>query len=142
LIERGELVNASPFSIRGTVVMAAALMMLTTAGCSRSAPEDPVVAAPKNPEQAATQVSVAFEQAAPEVKQMATVAAEFMRQADYEKAVISLGAIKESQGLTLQQGMAVHNSMVALEASLIQAIEAGDPNAKRAYELLKAHKRN
>jgi len=122
--------------------MAAALMILALAGCSRSTTEDIVTVEPKNPQQAATQVSVAFEQATPEVKEMATMAAESMRQADYEKAVISLGAIKESQGLTLQQGMAVHNSMVALEARLIQAIEAGDPNAKRAYDLLKAQKRN
>ena len=134
--------SVSLFPIHGTVVMAAALMMLTAISCSRSTPEDPAAVAPKNPQQAAAQVSAAFEQATPEVKQIATVAAESMHQADYEKAVISLGAIKESQGLTLQQGMAVHNSMVALEASLIQAIEAGDPNAKRAYELLKAQKRN
>ncbi len=132
----------SPLPVLRTIFVAAALMMLTAIGCSRSKPEGAAAPVPKNPKQAAAQVSEAFEQAAPEVREIATEAAESMRQADYERAVISLGAIKERQGLTLQQGMAVHNSMVALEARLIQAMEAGDPNAKRAYELLKAHKRN
>lgn len=126
---------------RPAALATAALLTLAAVGCSRSSPEDAAAVAPKNPQQAATQVSDAFEQAPQEVKETATIAAQAMRQADYEKAVISLGAIKERQDLNLQQGMAVHNSMVALEAKLIREMEAGDPNAKRAYELLKAQKR-
>jgi hypothetical protein len=42
----------------------------------------------------------------------------------------------------LEQGLAVHNSERALVTKLLTAMEAGDPNAKRAYELLKKNSRN
>jgi hypothetical protein len=36
----------------------------------------------------------------------------------------------------------VHNSLVTLEANLINAAASGDANAQRAYDLLKKSKRN
>jgi hypothetical protein len=38
--------------------------------------------------------------------------------------------------------MAIHHSAVAMEAKLVNAMDAGDENAKRAYQLLKELKRN
>jgi hypothetical protein len=64
-----------------------------------------------------------------------------MRQGQYDKAVMSLQVVRSRGNLTLEQGVAVHGSIVAMEAQLIQAMGSGDPNAKRAYELLRAMKR-
>jgi hypothetical protein len=50
--------------------------------------------------------------------------------------------MKEAGSLTVDQGIAVHNSMISLEARLISAVEAGDANAKRAYDQLKKSRRN
>ena len=77
-----------------------------------------------------------------EVKNDAIVASQALKSADYEKAILSLEAMKARQNLTFEQGMAVHNSMVSLEAKLIAVMEAGDPNGKRAYELLKKSRRD
>ena len=67
---------------------------------------------------------------------------ESLRTANYEQAIEAIQVIKARQNLTLEQGMAVYNSEQALVAKLVAAMEAGDPNAKRAYELLKKSKRN
>ena len=76
-----------------------------------------------------------------EVKQTAKVASEALETANYEQAVQSLTVIKARENLTLQQGTAVYNSEMALEAKLIAGVQAGDPSAIRAYELLKKSKR-
>ena len=68
-------------------------------------------------------------------------AAEALRVGDFEKAVVSLQHTKTAESLTLQQGMAVHSSVVLLEQQLIQAASAGDQKAQQAYNLLKAMKR-
>ena len=96
----------------------------------------PVTSAPK-PKAVATQLDQAFSSANVEVKKEATVASEALRTANYEEALHSLYTVRKQGNLTLEQGMAVHNSMVALEGALIGAINAGDPKAKRAYELLR-----
>jgi hypothetical protein len=71
-----------------------------------------------------------------------TAASSALREGEYEKAVVALQVSRSSPNLTVDQGMAVHNSMVALEANLIQAAANGDANAQRAYDLLKKSKRN
>lgn len=118
------------------------ILLVAAGGCSKSAKDSPSAAPVPKPAQAASQLQQAFVSAPVEVKQTATVASEALRAADYEKAMQSLQAIKARQNLTLQQGMAVHESEVALEARLIAAMEAGDPNAKRAYERLKKSRRD
>ena len=115
-------------------------MLLAFSGCSKSTSEG--VPTASTPKQAASQIQEAFVSAPVEVKSEAKVASEALRTANYEKAILSLEAMKARQNLTLEQGVAVHNSMVALEGKLIAAMEAGDPNAKRAYEQLKKSRRN
>jgi hypothetical protein len=56
--------------------------------------------------------------------------------------VVALDVARSSPTLTLEQGLAVHNSLVALEAHLVNAAAAGDEQARRAHELLKQAKRN
>jgi outer membrane PBP1 activator LpoA protein len=127
---------------RGRIVSAAVLLVLcVSAGC-RKPDKDAVLAAPRSPREAASQIEQAFVQAQPELKQNATVASTALRSGDYEKAVVSLMTVRSSEKLTPEQGLAVHHSMVAMEGRLIRAIEAGDENAKRAYQLLKELKRN
>jgi hypothetical protein len=119
------------------------LFLLLQAGCGRKAETQGPQAAvtPPKPQEAAAQIEQAFSSTPAEVKSVANVASQALRTADYEAAVQSLGVIKEKGGLSFEQGMAVHNSMVSLEAKLIAAMEAGDPNAKRAYEQLKRSRR-
>jgi ABC-type glycerol-3-phosphate transport system substrate-binding protein len=130
---------------RGFLCALSAALLVAVCGCAKSSKEKDAPV-PSTPKEAATQLQQAFTAAGPEVtaevKQNAAVASQAMRSGEYEAAVQSLGAIKQSQNLTLDQGLAVHNSMVALEARLIAAIEAGDPNAKRAYNLLKRMKKD
>lgn len=104
-------------------------------GCHKSS-------APENPEQAAAQLQQVFEGTPQELKQTVNAASEAMRTGNYEAAVVSLQTIRSREGITLEQGLAIHHSAVAMEAQLVRAVESGDEKAKRAYQLLKAFKRN
>ena len=110
-------------------------------GCSKST-DITELPPPETPKEAATQLEQVFIGAPPESRQNADVASQAMAQGDYEKAVVSLQAIRSQENLTLQQGLAIHNSTVAMEARLIDEIERGNENAKRAYDLLKRMKRD
>lgn len=116
-----------------------AALLLIAAGCGKSEDADPVAA--KNPREAASQLESAFAKAPEASRTAALSAAQAMRDKEYEKAVVSLQTAKATEGITLEQGMAVHGSIVNLEAELISAANSGDPKAKQAYELLKALKR-
>jgi len=124
------------------VLALAAVLWVAAGGCGRSPKDNTPTATPPAPKVAASQLQQAFGVANPEVKKTAEVASEAMRTADYEKAIQSLQAIRARSDLTLDQGMAVYNSERALEAKLIAGIAAGDPNAQRAYDLLKKSRRN
>lgn len=117
-------------------------LLALVVSCSKSTKEIAASATPPEPKAAATQIQQAFTGASVEVKKTAEVVSESLRTANYEQAIQSLQVIKAQTNLTLDQGMAVYNSEMSLEARLVAAIEAGDPNAKRAYELLKKSKRN
>ena len=119
-----------------------ALLLVVASGCGKSADEISPAATPPPPKEAASQLQRAFAEANPEVKNTAKMAAEALETANYEQAVQSLHVIKARENLTLQQGTAVYNSEMALEARLIAGVQAGDPKAIRAYELLKKNKRN
>lgn len=119
------------------------IWMIATAiltGCGKKSAALPGVA--ETPKQAASQLEQAFSNADAARKQAATAASEAMVRGDYEKAVVSLQVARGGADVTVEQGLAVHSSSVMLESRLISAIQAGDKNAERAYQLLKALKRN
>lgn len=124
-----------------TCVASASMLCLVGCGKPKDAPTQ-ISATPAKPKEAASQLDQAFVGAEPEVKTVANVASEALKTADYESAVQSLQIIRERGSLSVDQGMAVHNSMVSLEARLITAMAQGDQNAKRAYEQLKKTRRN
>lgn len=108
-------------------------------GCSRQEDGKLVAATPK---EAASGLEQAFQDAPAPVQDNVRLASDALRRGAYDQAVLSLGAVREqTPKATVQQGLAVHGAMVSMESQLIRAIEAGDPNAKRAYELLRAMKR-
>ena len=123
----------------GTLIVG---LLVLASGCGKADKEITGSGAPPQPKEAATQIQQAFTGASAEVKRSAEVVSESLRTANYEQAVQTLQVIKAQPNLTLDQGMAVYNSEMSLEAKLIAGIQAGDPNAKRAYELLKKSKRN
>ena len=125
--------------IIATVIGTVALVFLQ--GCGKS-DEATGAAVPRNPQEAASQLQTVFAQAAPDIKQTADTASNAMRKGDYEKAVVALQVIRRGTNVSFEQGLAVHNSVVAMERQLINAVDAGDENAKRAYKILKELKRN
>jgi hypothetical protein len=125
--------------IIATVIGTVALVFLQ--GCGKSN-EATGAAVPRSPQEAASQLQTVFAKAAPNIRQTADTASNAMRQGDYEQAVVALQVIRSSTNVSFEQGLAVHNSVVAMERQLINAAEAGDQNAKRAYKILKELKRN
>jgi len=123
-------------------MLLSAVFLCLVSGCGGKAPPPTERVAPAKPKEAATQLDRAFAGANTEVKSFSTAASQALQTADYEGAVQSLQMIREKGGLTPDQGLAVHSSMVSLEAKLISAMSAGDANAKRAYEQLKKARRN
>jgi hypothetical protein len=118
------------------------VVLSAAAGCGRRSGPDADLQLPATPAAAAAQVEAVFADAAPEVKETATAASEAVRLGDYEKAVVALQALKQTPQPTLEQGLAVHGYLVALEGELVNASASGDDKAKRAYELLRRLKRN
>ena len=117
----------------------AGVALLLLSGCGK---EDSGAIEVTTPKEAASTLEQAFHQAPDPVQQEVRQVSDAMRRGEYDKAVMSLQAVKEQSNATLEQGMAVHGAMVSMESQLIQAIQSGDKNAAQAYELLRALKRN
>ena len=120
--------------------MAAVVVLALTASCGKSDEDDGAIGA-TTPEQAASQLEQAFAES-PAAKTEVEVVSQALRSGEYEKAVVSLEAVRSRENITLEQGLAIHSSMLTMEERLVNAMAAGDENAKRAYELLKRLKRN
>lgn len=114
----------------------------TFCGCSKSAKEIAPSSTPLPPKVAASQLQEAFKVADVEVRKSADASSEALAKGDFEQAVQSIQAVKARQNLTLEQGTAIYNAEVALEAKLISGVNSGDPSATRAYEALKKSRRN
>lgn len=127
-------------SFRRLSTSAVLLAGLLLAGCGGSKNDAGVKTV--DSAQAASQLEQAFEKADTAVKQNVAATSQALRNREYEKAIVSLYTVKQAPGITLEQGMAIHSSSITLELELIKAIEHGDENAKRAYQLLKQVKRN
>ncbi|MFO1459764.1 MAG: hypothetical protein U1G08_10155 [Verrucomicrobiota bacterium] len=109
--------------------------VLAGSGCRRNDGGDPGVAS--TPAQAAGQLETAFSEAPAEYRKAALDASEALRAGDYNRAVGSLGVLRGSGNVTLQQGLAIHGSLVVLEGRLAASAERGDPQASAAYDLLR-----
>jgi hypothetical protein len=128
------------FRRRPALAAVLSALLILPAGCKKRA-EDTLVMA-ETPQEAATQLEQAFATAPPELRQSVVSASQALRQGQFDQAVVNLQVVRNSEALTLDQGLAVHSSVVAMEQALLSRVEAGDPNARRAYELLKALKRD
>lgn len=111
------------------------LGVLVSSGCGRKDGGDAGMAS--TPAQAAGQLETAFSGAPAEYRKAASDASEALRAGDFNRAVESLGALRSGGEVTLQQGLAVHGSLVVLEGRLAAAAERGDSQARAAYELLR-----
>ena len=131
--------NRTQHPARLTSFLALGASLLLAACGRQDASERPIVTDPK---EAATGLEASFENAPAAVQENVRLASEAMRKAEYEQAILSLGAVREQSNMTLDQGLAVHGAVVSMESELIAAMQSGDPNARRAYELLRALKRN
>ncbi len=109
-------------------------------GCGRSPDAEAGMA--RTPEQAASQIEQAFSGADAKTKQLADAVSEALRKNEFENAVVSLQTIRGNEEISPDQRLAIYSSAVTLEARLISAMEGGDKNAERAYQLLKALKRD
>ena len=117
---------------------AGTIALLFFSGCGGSKDESTVA---KTPAQAASQLEQAFSSGDSATKQVVSAASEALRKGDFEKAIVSLETVRSAPDVTVDQGIAIYSSTVILEQRLLSAIEAGDKNAERAYQMLKAFKR-
>jgi hypothetical protein len=113
-------------------------------GCSEPDAEEAYNAGlPPSAKAAATQLESAFKDVpGAESKQHSAALAGAMRQKNYEDALKSLGALRSIEVQNINQVMAVENANRRLQADILQAMEAGDPKAKRAWERMKRAGRN
>lgn len=114
----------------------AAVLLLPGLGCRKS-DTDLDLKVPRSTKEAATRLEAAFANEDAETKTQASQAAAALRQGQYEKAVVTLMAMRARPTGTLQQGLAVHNSLVSLEVTIVEAMDGGNQDAKRAYQLLR-----
>ncbi len=133
--------NTQQLPINPLAIVLGAIAVLFLSGCGKSG-DDLSEAVPRSPREAASQLQKVFETATPETKQAANIVAVAMRKDDYEKAVVSLQIIRNGKNITLDQGLAIHNSELAMRRKILSGMEAGDENAKRAFQLLKELKRD
>ena len=133
--------NTQQLPINPLAIVLGAIAVLFLSGCGKSG-DDLSEAVPRSPREAASQLQKVFETATPETKQAANIVAVAMRKDDYEKAVVSLQIIRNDKNITLDQGLAIHNSELAMRRKILSGMEAGDENAKRAFQLLKELKRD
>jgi hypothetical protein len=138
---RTQEMTTQPLRIKKLTALLGVFAVLWLAGCSKSR-DDRSEAIPRSPSEAASQLQKVFETAPPETKQTVNAVTEAMRKDDYEKAVASLQIIRSGKNITLDQGLAIHNSELAMRRKILSGVEAGDENAKRAYQLLKELKRD
>ncbi len=129
--------NPRPFSLLPWAFFT--LVLVACSGCDNAS--EKALEAARTPKEAAAHLDQAFANAPADAKQSAAAASEALKAGDFAKAIVSLEATKSSPSVTLDQGLAIHSSTLLLESQLISAIQAGDKNAERAYELLKAMKR-
>ena len=120
--------------------LAAALVSVLISGCGKSPEEEAGLA--QTPEQAASQMESAFSGADPRLQQLATATSEALRKNEYENAVVSLQTMRTTEEVTPDQRIAIYGSALTLESQLISAMQAGDKNAERAYQMLRELKRN
>jgi hypothetical protein len=109
-------------------------------GCGKSPEAEAGMA--RTPEQAASQIEQAFANSDASTRDLAGTVSEALRKSEYENAVVALQTIRTKEEITPDQRIAIYGSAVTLEARLISAMQSGDKNAERAYQLLKTLKRN
>jgi hypothetical protein len=112
------------------IVLAVGLAAVT--GCSSSSSENT-----PPPAKAAKQMQNVFAKAPPAVKQNVAVAADAMKQNQYEKAFVALQTV-QSQHLTYEQALSTRESMHAMQAQLARAVVEHDPNAIKAAQAIRA----
>lgn len=91
---------------------------------------------PKNTKEAASHLENVFSDADPEMQKNAQVAAEALRSEQYEKAAAAILSFNQYETVSYEQAMAVKNSAANLQEALAYRIQ-DDPNARRAWEMLK-----
>ncbi len=116
------------------------LAALALAGCGSE--EDGNLRRSDSPAQAAEHLADAFANANDRKKKNVNDAAAAIEKGEYRRALIAIETIKTEPEITYEQGLAVNDLMINLERELISGVDAGDPQAIAAYELLKRINRN
>lgn len=110
------------------------LLAAFLAGCGSS--EEASVAAPP-PQETAAPLEQAFAGADENTRRAAEMAAAALKSNEEEKAVVGLMAVRNAN-MTVEQSMAVQQSMVSLQKRLAAAAGSGDTNAMRIIELIRS----
>lgn len=107
---------------------------LAFAGCGDDSPKDTSALNDAFPKEKAVTPE------ARELQGLAQKAAESAAKGDMEEAVASLIVLQAEQNLSPAQRSAVQDQMSNIQTDLANRADAGDPNAKRALEAIRAMK--
>lgn len=120
-------------SMKYSALFSIGLLAAFLAGCSKG--EEGSVAAPP-PQETAAPLQEAFAGADESMRQAAELAASALKANEQEKAVVGLMTIRNAN-MTVEQSIAVQQSMASLQKNLAEAAAAGDTNAMRVIELIR-----
>ncbi len=94
-----------------------------------------------SPEQVAETMVDSFATADPAIKQAAAVAAEALKNNEYEKAYVSINALTVNPTPTVEQQAAITASIETLYQQLGRGVSSGDPNAMRVLQMIRDARR-
>jgi predicted small lipoprotein YifL len=117
-----------------------AALLIAFPGCSKKGPSAEI---PKSTKAAASQLEQAFANSSDErAKQQAAALANALEQRNYQQALESMAALRRTTARDFDQVVAVENANRRLQADVLRGVEAGDPNAIRTWQLMKAARRD
>lgn len=121
-------------STRIPLVIALTAIALSLAGCGSESPSDTSALKEAFPKEKAVTPE------AREIQALAEKAADAAAKGDMEQAVASLIVLQAEQKLNPAQRAAVQDQMSNVQSDLANRAEAGDANAKRALDAIRAMK--
>jgi hypothetical protein len=96
----------------------------------------------KSVQETKTQLEQAFDSSNPETQKQTESLANSLEQQNYEQAYKALNSLQTQTATNMQQVMAVEDAYRRLQYEVLEAMERGDPNAKRVWEHIKRRARD
>jgi TRAP-type mannitol/chloroaromatic compound transport system substrate-binding protein len=96
----------------------------------------------KSVQETQSRLESAFEDSNPEAQKQTENLVKSLGQQNYDQAYRALNSFQTQTVTNMQQVMAVEDAYRRLQYEVLQAMEKGDPNAKRIWQQIKQRARN